>query len=95
MNAIQVRPESVVRYMAGGADPCASVPGAQANPIRALTKLKLVPSWVKERPCGRPSGLAAVCRGVEHVPDGSLRPGGDEHAAERAEEVDPRIFPGA
>jgi hypothetical protein len=48
----QVRPESVVRYMGGGDDPFASAPGAQANPVRALTKSKLVPNWVKERPCG-------------------------------------------
>ena len=52
MKATQVRPESVVRNMAGGDDPVASAPGAQANPVRALTKSKLVPSWVKERPCG-------------------------------------------
>src|SRR6266699_3956904 len=52
VKATQVRPESVVRYMAGGDDPFASAPGAQANPVRALMKSKLVPSWVKERPCG-------------------------------------------
>ena len=38
--------------MGGGDDPFTSAPGAQANPVRALTKSKLVPSWVKERPCG-------------------------------------------
>jgi len=52
VNATQVRPESVVWYMAGDDDPCASAPRAQAKPVRALTKSKLVPSWVKERPCG-------------------------------------------
>src|SRR6266704_4954866 len=52
VKATQVRPESVVRYMAGGDDAFASAPGAQANPVRALMKSKLVPSWVKERPCG-------------------------------------------
>ena len=39
MNATQVLPESVVWYMAGGDDPSASVPAAQANPVRPLTIL--------------------------------------------------------
>jgi hypothetical protein len=43
-------PESVVRSMTG-AGPVASAPRTQANPVRALTKSKAVPSRAKERPC--------------------------------------------
>jgi hypothetical protein len=38
--------------MAGGDNPFASALGVQANPVRVLTKSKLVPGWVKERPTG-------------------------------------------